>query len=218
MGEGLTGIDISHHNKYMKDPTQIKNFDFVIMKASEGISFKDSMFDKYNEILSESMTIRGAYHYARPDCGNMPIAEAKNFIEKVWPYIKNENMFLALDVEGAALKVPQLDGWCYQFCKYVFKVTGIMPLIYTSAAYTHLFEKCVILGCGLWVAKWGAKPKPSDLLPWHFWAIWQYTSKGYVSGVRTDFNYFNGTVDQLLKYCEVAANGKENNTSDISGD
>ena len=213
----LTGIDISHHNKNMNDLTKIRNFDFVIMKASEGISFFDSMFSKYNEILDESLAIRGAYHYARPDCGNMPEVEAKNFLEKVLPYLKNENMFLALDVEGLALKVSDIDAWCYRWLEYIYLKTGIRPLIYTSSAYTYLFSKCALHNYGLWVAKWGKEPTIADIVPWPFWAIWQYTDHGYVSGVKTDWNYFNGSFNQLLKYCEVTY-GEKDNTSDNATD
>ena len=206
MSEYLVGIDISHHNKNMKDPEQILNFDFVIMKASEGISFKDSMFRQYNKIIDNSgrMTgpVKGAYHYARPECGNMPEMEAAAFLYQASNYL-NGNMFVALDVEGAALRVPDLDDWCLRWCKYIHEKTGLHPLIYTSSAYTELFPKCAKWGAGLWVAKWGNKPKKSDIKPWTFWALWQYTSRGVVSAVQTDFNYFNGTFEQLYKYCEV---------------
>ena len=39
----LKGIDISHHNEAFikKDPSYLRKQDFIIMKASEGISFTD---------------------------------------------------------------------------------------------------------------------------------------------------------------------------------
>ena len=44
----LKGIDISHHNKNMKNKEDLKQFDFVFMKASEGKGFKDYSINQYN--------------------------------------------------------------------------------------------------------------------------------------------------------------------------
>ena len=46
----LKGIDISHHNKYNLPPFDKQ--DFIIMKATEGVSYKDPMMDEYLEKLS----------------------------------------------------------------------------------------------------------------------------------------------------------------------
>jgi lysozyme len=215
----LSGIDISHHNKNMKDPNCITRFDFVIMKASEGQGFKDRSVKDYTTILKQKKNpLIGFYHFARPEINSDPWDEARNFIEAVTPYL-NMKPILALDVEARALTVPMLDSWCLMLCMHVKRVLGITPLIYCSAAETKRFKQCCDWGCGLWVAKWSDKISKKDIKPWEFWAIWQKTSNTILSAVRVDTDVFNGTKEQFLKYAEVIEDGKEDNTTtNDSGD
>lgn len=204
----LKGVDLSHHNRYMKNMADVNRYDFVIMKATEGMSYKDNSVPLWDVALKED-TLRGYYHFARPDLNNSPEAEAKNFINVVSKF-KELNPMLVIDVEGAALNVPRLDEWVLQWLKIVYAEFGYKPLIYTSEAYTRLFKKCAEWGCGLWCAKW-SKNKPKKILPWPFWAIWQYTSNGFCSCVRVDENYFNGNREQFLKYCGVGIDEETEN-------
>ena len=75
----LKGIDISHHNFNMVNPQDLNLLDFVIMKATEGVRFKDNKMPIYANILSLDK-IMGFYHFARPDLGNDPEDEALHFI------------------------------------------------------------------------------------------------------------------------------------------
>lgn len=198
----LTGIDISHYNYHMVNYDDLNKLDFVIMKSTEGVRFRDSTMVNYLSFLNPFM-LRGFYHFARPDLGNAPEAEAYHFINYVKKYI-NGRTILALDVEAEALKVKDIDAWVCVWCQVVEMETGVKPLIYCSAAECKRFKGAADLGCGLWVAKWSdKKPTEKQIKPWPFWAIWQYSSQGVFSCVRTDLDYFNGTEDQFLKYAEV---------------
>lgn len=214
----IKGLDISHHNKNMKDPSAILDYDFIIMKASEGRGFRDPHLDKYMDILRSPENAKwpliGFYHFARPDLGNSPEAEAEQFLISIRTYTRYKPL-VALDVEGGALFwSDDLDEWCLSWCKHVYEHLGYKPLIYCSSSETRRFKKCTKWGCGLWVAKWGKKPTKQDIKPWEFWAIWQSTNSGICSAVRVDENYFNGTKEQFLKYCEVLnEEEKENNTA-----
>ena len=196
----LNGIDISHHNFNMRNPQDLNKVDFVIMKATEGVRFKDNKMPIYMNIL-DSQRLYGFYHFARPDLGNDPEDEALHFINYIKRYITDRSI-LALDVEAAALKVKGLDAWCATWAQIVDIETGILPMIYTSAAETKKFSATAALGCGLWIAKWGPKPTKKQIEPWPFWAVWQYTSSGSFSGVRCDLDYFNGNREQYMKYCK----------------
>ena len=196
----LSGIDISRHNRNMKNLIDINKFDFVIMKASEGATYKDTSVSAYICALDKN-TLRGFYHFARPENGNSAKAEASNFVSTVLKYLDGKSL-LAIDVEAGALRYPDLDSWVLEFCKYVYSATGIKPLIYCSEAETKRFKKCAEFSCGLWVAKWSAlKPSKKNIKPWEFFAIWQYTNKLVLSGVRVDGDKFNGTIEQYIKYC-----------------
>lgn len=196
----LNGIDISHHNFNMRNPQDLNLVDFVIMKATEGVRFRDNKMPIYMNIL-DSERLYGFYHFARPDLGNDPEDEALHFINYVRPYISNRSI-LALDVEAAALNVPDIDTWCATWAQIVDIETGILPMIYLSTSVTKKFSATAALGCGLWAAKWGPKPTKKQLEPWHFWAVWQYTNQGNFSGVRCDLDMFNGSREQYMKYCK----------------
>ena len=213
MAKRLCGIDVSRHNRNMQNMRDINAYDFVIMKATEGRSYKDQSLPIWLAYLDDD-TLKGLYHFCRADLGTSPVEEAENFL-KYTEYMIDGQTALFLDVEGHALLQKNIDEWCAVWCEYVYNKTGIKPLIYTGYAFLKKFKKCAEYGCGLWLAKWG--PKPKEVKPWEFWAFWQYTSDGIVSGVRCDLDYFNGSREQYLKYCEVMRNDKSED-SDSAGD
>lgn len=199
----LNGIDISHHNFYMQNLHELNILDFVILKATEGVRFRDPKMSTYMNVLKEDM-LYGFYHFGRPDLGNDPENEAVHFINTVNPYLSNRSI-LALDIEAEALKVKELDKWCATFMQIVDITTGILPMLYISISETKKFPVTASLGSGLWAAKWSKnKPTAKQLEPWKFWAMWQYTSEGIFSGRRVDYDIFNGSREQFMKYarCE----------------
>lgn len=196
----LKGLDLSKHNRNMKDVREINKYDFIILKASEGATYRDSSVSFYLSHMKKDM-LKGFYHYARPENGNSAKSEASNFVSSILKYIDGKAI-LALDVEDKALGVKDLDSWCLEWCEYVYNATGIKPMIYCSEAECKRFKKCASFGSGLWVAKWSIA-KPKKIKPWEFFAIWQKSSTHIVSAVRCDLDYFNGTKEQYIKYCGV---------------
>lgn len=201
----LKGLDISRYNRNMKDLSDLNDMDFVIMKASEGATYRDSSVILYNSVLDDGM-LKGFYHYARPENGNSAKSEASNFVTSILKYIDDKTV-LALDLEDKALNYPCLDDWAVEFARYVFSATGKKILIYCSLSEVHRFKKCASFGCGLWVAKWSLmKPTKKQIKPFEVFAFWQQSNKYIFSGVRCDLDYFNGTKEQYLKYsgvCEI---------------
>ena len=198
----LIGCDISHHNQNMKDLNDLNDFDFVIMKATEGIKFKDPALKKYIDHLKPE-TLRGFYHFCRADLFNDPGTEAFHFINTIRPYLTGREV-LALDVEEGSLNYPGIDNWCCIWMQTVHLSTGVLPLLYISVDESRRFKGVCELGCGLWAAKWSDnKPTKKRMNPWDFWAFWQYTNKAKFSGVRIDMDYFNGSREQFLKYAKV---------------
>ena len=61
----MYGIDISNHQRNI-DLTAGK-YDFAIIKATEGVSFKDLSFEKFAVQLTGLNKLVGCYHFARPD-------------------------------------------------------------------------------------------------------------------------------------------------------
>lgn len=211
MGKQLIGIDVSHHNSKMADMRDINALDFVIMKASEGRSYRDRSLPVWLAHLGDNK-LKGFYHFCRAELGNSPIDEAQNFLGAV-EYAIDGQALIALDIEAGALRVKNIDEWALVWCEYVYNQTGIKPLIYCSEAETKRFKKCAQWGCGLWVAKW-SNNKPKDIKPFKLWAIWQDSSSYLISRVRCDHDIFNGTREQYLKYCEDLRDGESEDTDD----
>ena len=206
----VRGIDISNWNL---DVLSQMNFAplkdasmFTIMKASEGITYKDRHLDLFYNILHGANDgkpspdrMYGFYHFARPETCTTPLQEAYNFLRLVKHH--TGHAVFALDVEAGALSLSQerLDKWVFEWCKIIYDETGVRPMIYCSASQTHRFERAAEFSCGLWVAKWSKnKPTKKEIAPWDFWAIWQDGT----SGGRLDTDYFNGDIEAWKKYCK----------------
>ena len=190
----LQGIDISMHN----GNSVSLDYNFVIMKASEGVGYKDPLLDSHYDRLSGRKDgqpcdkLYGFYHYARPDLsGNSAEAEADWFVSLVGHH--KGHCIYCLDWEGKSLNhdVAYAKAWLDR----VYAKTGVKPLIYLqgSEAVKSKYKIISDADYGLWVAHWGVNdPSFSN---WKFWALWQY------QGSPLDKNYFNGTSDQFKKYC-----------------
>ena len=206
--ETLKGIDISNHNHdYLRsrDYYDILAADFVMMKASEGLTYKDTLLDHYYDVLHgsndgqpDSEKLYGFYHYARPEKHTSPIAEARHFLSLVSHHAGN--CVYALDVEQDALKCADkyLNAWVLIWLDYVYKNTGVRPLVYCSAAETGRFYGAAAADYGLWCASWGKRPTKKMIAPWSVCAMWQNsTTNGHL-----DTDVFYGNADQFRKYCE----------------
>lgn len=193
----LQGIDIARYQKGLSSE-YILSQDFVIMKATEGVRYKDPMLDEFYDLIHgsddgkpDANKLYGFYHFARPAI-NDPIPEARNFVKRVGHHA-GEAMF-CLDWEGIALKEDLT--WAYEWLEYVRVETGVRPLIYCPGWYTYQLNLVQRNNYGLWVAHWGVKEPQIGIYP--FWAMWQYNVDGKLN---VDKDYFNGDAEQFKKYC-----------------
>lgn len=202
----LKGVDISRYQT--PDKKYVRNYDFCIMKASEGKSLKDVNLDKhYDNVRGKSdgkpdgEKLYGFYHYARPDIGNTYQQEADFFLSLVGHHAGN--CLFVLDWEGKSLGY---ETWAKNWLDYVYKITGVKPLIYIQQSQAKLskYDKIKNGDYGLWIARYNEECikkktpylKDSDKARWGTWALWQFTES------PVDTNYFNGTKTQFKKYCE----------------
>lgn len=201
----LKGIDISHHQKGI-DLGAIDT-DFVICKATEGNGYTDEMCDTFYQKAKSLGKKLGVYHFARPDLGNTPEAEADWFVKETLGYHKEA--MLILDWESGNL---QDTTWARKWLDRVYSKTGVRPVIYMSASVMRSanWGDVVAGDYGLWVANYGsndgtAQDSVFDKYPlkyWDFYALWQYTSVGRLNGYNgnLDLNYFSGDSSAWDKY------------------
>jgi len=136
---GIPGFDVSHYQGTVDMKAQAsKGAKFVIIKATEGTSYKDSSFSANYDGATSAGLIRGGYHFAHPDSSSG--ASQANFFLKNGGGWSNDGRTLPgmLDIEYApsgntcyGLGASAMVSWISDFVETYHKATGRYPLIYT---------------------------------------------------------------------------------------
>lgn len=178
------------------------------MKATQGASFKDPMFQTYWGICKQHGLLHGAYHFL--DFSASAQGQADNFLSRGvdWslpgvlpPVLDIEDQVPATNnhyiTDDRSASVALVTDWL----DIVAKETGRVPIIYSYKSFFSDF-----LGGAswpdnpLWLAAYQANPPglPAGWSDWIFWQNSQYgTMAGDLNGGEIDLDYFNGTVEQL---------------------
>jgi GH25 family lysozyme M1 (1,4-beta-N-acetylmuramidase) len=204
------GIDVSHHQGTI-NWTSVRNagIQFAYIKATEGTSYKDPLFNTNYPAAYYAGVIRGAYHFALPNLSSGAV-QADYFYNNGGRWsADNRTLPGALDIEynpyGSTcygLSQSAMRSWIADFLNRYHYRTGRYAVIYTT---TNWWVTCTGNYSGfaghhpLWIARYSSSP---GTLPagWSFWTFWQYTASGSVPGVSgsVDRDYFNGARDRLL--------------------
>lgn len=143
----LNGIDVSSHQSKLDVSTY--PCDFVICKATEGTGYVNPFCDIHYQQAKSSGKLLGVYHYARPDTGNSPEAEADYFLRNITGYIGKA--ILALDLECNGWQ--KYSEWSKKWLDRVYEKTGVRPLFYSSGNGFANFKDMVVAGnYGVWAA------------------------------------------------------------------
>lgn len=205
----MRGIDIFHgdspnESSKLKDVPEkaYKESDFVIVKATQGVSYKYTpFFYKMIDRIIKDGKLAGVYHYA---AGNDPVKEADYFLKIIKNYIGK--VMLCLDWEGEQNPKFGNKEWCTKFINRVKEKTGITCTLYTGTDGCK--QNITLAGkVPLWFAGY---PKPMvtgwtlpkwkyDLGKWGKPLIWQYTS----SNGKCDRNTTNMTKEQWLQHTKA---------------
>ena len=142
----MNGIDISAWQGDENIDLSKVPFDFCIVKATEGTSYKNRYFAAHCDAVLKKKKLLGAYHYAN---GGDVQKEADYFLAYVKKYIGKA--IIVLDWEGQ--NNPQFGrsdrAWCKEWCDYVYRKTRVKPLIYIQKS---AMDNVKNLGYRLWVA------------------------------------------------------------------
>ena len=205
----LKGIDISKWQAGINLSALGNQVDFVICKATEGVGYTDKNCDGFYQEAKRLGKKLGVYHFARPDLGNSAVEEADYFIKETKGYHKEAILILDWEPQGNSIANT---GWAKGWLDRVYEKTGVKPLIYMSASVVRAYDwsKVVAGDYGLWVANYGSNNGTAQkgvfnnypLRYWSFYALWQYTSKGRLSGYNgnLDLNFFTGDKTAWDKY------------------
>src|SRR5207237_10307632 len=132
----LRGPDISAYQPDHIDGQAVvaSGRSFVAVKSTEGLSYRSPAFQDQISAVEQTMLVPIAYHFARPDTGSVPEAEAEFFVTTVGG--RPVGYMLDLEVCGGIL-----DGWSDRFRRYVVQHTGrpvCLPYSYEVFFQQHL--------------------------------------------------------------------------------
>jgi hypothetical protein len=128
------GPDISHWQTAVDLKTTVKHVDFVILKASEGLSYVDPTFVARWAELGRLRTPRAAYHFARPETS--ATSQAAHFIATVKRGGWKRGDAAVLDFESAPanLSPAVLYLWAAQWVKQVRDDLAVPQVVF----YTYI--------------------------------------------------------------------------------
>lgn len=202
------GIDVSHWQGTI-DWAKVKaaGKTFAIAKATEGIGWKDSSYDRNKAGATAQGIMFGAYHFARPG-SNDPVKEADWFVDNM--DLERGMLIPTLDLERTGgLGTTALTNWVKAWLQRVDQRLGVKAMIYVSPSFwrTYMGNSRWFADNGysvLWVAHWNTTGPsvPADNWGGRSWTFWQYTSDGVVPGIsgRVDLNRYRHSTFAAVTY------------------
>lgn len=192
----VIGIDVSAHNGDIDfRKVAADGIDFVIIKATEGGTFKDRKFIDNIRMAREAGLKVGAYHFFRFDTPG---------------YMQGLNLLNS--VRGRRLDLPlviDLEEWANPNSQPTTMVLhrlsemidhleshGYRVMIYTNKNGFARFVKGRLEGYPLWICSLVDEPEGMD------WHIWQGTHNGWINGINepVDINAFNGSPEEWSEF------------------
>lgn len=200
----IVGNDISNFQGDVDFQTYKNNTHFLICKASEGTGYIDGWFGNNRKQARDNNIPLGFYHFARPDVGNSPQAEAKYFCDLIDGDPIREGEVLVLDYE---VTYNDPVNWCLTWLNEVRShFGGMKPLIYLNQALATGYDWSPVVnaGYGLWIAAYTFDPNNNNFATgaWPEAAMQQWTDKQQVPGIQgvIDGDVFFGSVEQFKSY------------------
>ena len=198
----IKGIDVSHwHNVIDFEKVIASGIELVIIKAggSDKGFYMDSRFkENYAKAVAAGLYV-GAYYFAGKNFRGVEsgIADAERFID-ILDCLKFEYpVYLDIEAQDNRYKEEITDA-AVAFCQTMEKA-GYFTGIYASdiSGFKDKLDHEKIKPYAHWVARYGKEPEVCKE-----YGIWQYSSKGSVSGI-------SGSVDMDLSSVDYAKMIKE---------
>ncbi|MDE7247958.1 MAG: Ig-like domain-containing protein, partial [Lachnospiraceae bacterium] len=195
---GTMGIDVSKHNGNI-DWNAVKNsgVSYVIIRCgyrgySTGVLVEDPKFRSNIQGAKAAGLKVGAYFFSQAVNEVEAVEEASMAIDLVKGYGLNYPLFL--DVEGSGGRADGISrdtrtAVCKTFCQTV-QNSGIQAGIYANKTwFTEKISTGSLTNYKLWLAQYASTPTYTATR----YDLWQYSSKGRVSGI-------SGNVDMNISY------------------
>lgn len=188
----VEGIDISAHNGVVCfDSLAAAGIDFVYLKASEGVSFRDQSFIRNFEAARKAGLAIGAYHFFRFDCDGA--MQSVNFLKAIGDL--KPDLPLAIDVEewrNAPGETTSIVRERLEVLVALLRAQGYQVMIYTNKQGHARFVRDGFKAHDvpeIWICSFTNPPLGHEK-----WRLWQHSHLGRLPGIRgnVDLNTFNG--------------------------
>lgn len=196
----VIGIDVSAHNGEI-DFRQVaaEGVSFVIIKATEGGTFKDKKFvDNLRKAREAGLKV-GAYHFFRFDTpGYM---QGLNFLNSLQS--RELDLPLAIDIEEWAnpnsQPTPMVLNRLSEMIDHL-ESHGHRVMLYTNKNGFARFVRGRLEGYPLWICSLVDEPQEIG------WTLWQGTHNGRIKGIDhpVDINAFSGTAEEWADFTSPA--------------
>lgn len=194
----VRGIDVSAHNgKVDFERVARSGVEFVFIKATEGVTFKDKNFRENYQKAKAAGLKTGIYHFFRFDRDG--VEQALNLMRTAGN--RHPELGLVIDVEKAgnpdSIPPEIIAKRLSQMVDYL-NLLGHRVMFYTNkdGYYTYLAEN--FPGYPLWICGFSENPINAE------WTFWQFNHRGSVDGVNghVDLNAFCGTREEWESFLQ----------------
>jgi len=213
--EVLHGIDVSAWNGRNIDWKKVSktNVKYCWIKVTEGQTHVNrGHADKFKGARDNGLIV-GGYHFGRSDHNRYDdplvdaVKEAHHFLKNIKKVgVHSGDLLPVLDVEAGMKTDDQYNAeWTLKWLEEVEKELGVRSVVYSAKWAWGLYlakanknDLKALTQYPIWWANYIRKTHKvgpgSKLRGWKEWDIWQYGSKGVVSGIpgKVDVNWMAG--------------------------
>lgn len=183
---------------------------YAFIKATEGQGYVDPCWDRNAAEAKRCGLLIGAYHYFWPN--RDADDQAEHFFK-----VAGSRCDLPPAVDWETNKGMDPSSSIYRAYRMVNATEALWKrgaLVYSYPSFIKSLDQDKGVGAveklkwrefmsrDLWIAHYGVSVPYA--YPWKTWRFWQYDGNGgrtTPQGIDADFNYFNGTYEQLVDYC-----------------
>lgn len=195
----VNGIDISAHNGEIDfEAVSADSIDFVLIKATEGGTFKDPSFHDNHAKASDAGLKVGAYHFFRFETNGM--MQALNLLNSVRG--RHLDLPLVIDIEEwgnpNTCPTPEILGRLREMVDYL-QSQGYPVMIYTNRDGYERFVENQLDRYPLWLCSFTDPPLPEGSQEV---TVWQYSHRSKVNGISGDVdrNAYVGTREEYEQW------------------
>lgn len=185
-------IDVSHNQgliDWFKVKQDVSKPEGVYIKSSQGVGYKDPMFDTNSFMAHQNGLKVGYYHFASLNSHNVlqDSADEANYFASVIAKAPKPDLPLALDVEtnDSQLASVEVLKWITNFIATLATkgYTDVVIYSYSSFLDQNLPHPHTLGSHKLWLAAY----TPKAVIPkgWANYWLWQYSQEGKVAGIKT---------------------------------